>query len=171
MLIFVQKLEPGVINKIKYRHNTAAKPYSILCPYVTFTHISYNIKLAMKKERQYQQHYRERPCHCSLEMGGHCRGEFFQAWSFIGFTSPFLSRYASCNWRRVGLLSGSLSSGRPAPFGLFACLDFGPCPLFLFLSHSWVLSLYRVWNLRKIKSVTREVVGHEMKCPNLTHYK
>jgi hypothetical protein len=54
MLIFVQKLEPGVINKIKYRHNTAAKPYSILCPYVTFTHISYNIKLAMKKERQYQ---------------------------------------------------------------------------------------------------------------------
>jgi hypothetical protein len=54
MLIFVQKLEPGVINKIKYRHSTAAKPYSILCPYVTFTHISYNIKLAMKKEREYQ---------------------------------------------------------------------------------------------------------------------
>jgi hypothetical protein len=52
MLIFVKKLEPGVINKIKYKHNTAAKPYSILCPYVTFTHFSYNIKLAMKKEKR-----------------------------------------------------------------------------------------------------------------------
>jgi hypothetical protein len=32
MLIFVKKLEPGVINKIKYKHNTAAKPYSIFMP-------------------------------------------------------------------------------------------------------------------------------------------
>jgi hypothetical protein len=29
-------------------------------------------------------------------------------------------------------------------FGLFACLDFGHSPLFLFLSLSWVLSLYEV---------------------------
>jgi hypothetical protein len=28
--------------------------------------------------------------------------------------------------------------------GLFACLNFGPCPLFLFLSFSWVLSFYEV---------------------------
>jgi hypothetical protein len=32
-----------------------------------------------------------------------------------------------------------------ACFGLFACLDFGPCPLFLFLSLAWVLSFYDVW--------------------------
>jgi hypothetical protein len=30
-------------------------------------------------------------------------------------------------------------------FELFACLDFGPCPLFLFLSPYWVLSSYGVW--------------------------
>jgi hypothetical protein len=53
MLIFVKKLEPGVINKIKYKHNIAAKPYSILGPYVTFTHFPYNMKLALKKERVY----------------------------------------------------------------------------------------------------------------------
>jgi hypothetical protein len=33
----------------------------------------------------------------------------------------------------------------PAFVGLFACPDFGPCPLFHFLSLSWVLSFYRVW--------------------------
>jgi hypothetical protein len=32
-----------------------------------------------------------------------------------------------------------------ASFGLVACLDFGPCPLFLFLALSWVLSFYKVW--------------------------
>jgi hypothetical protein len=32
-----------------------------------------------------------------------------------------------------------------ASFGLFACLDFGPSPLFLFLSLSEVLSSYEVW--------------------------
>jgi hypothetical protein len=38
----------------------------------------------------------------------------------------------------MGLVEGSILSGAlyswPASFGLFACLDFGPCPLFLFLS-------------------------------------
>ncbi len=29
--------------------------------------------------------------------------------------------------------------------GSFACLDFGPCSLFLFLTCSWVLSFYKVW--------------------------
>jgi hypothetical protein len=30
-------------------------------------------------------------------------------------------------------------------FGLFACLDFGLSPLFIFLPLSWVLSFYKVW--------------------------
>jgi hypothetical protein len=37
-----------------------------------------------------------------------------------------------------------LSCGSPL-WGSFACLDFGPCSLFLFLSCSWVLSFYKVW--------------------------
>jgi hypothetical protein len=32
-----------------------------------------------------------------------------------------------------------------ASSGLFACLDFGPCRLFLFLSLFGVLSFYEVW--------------------------
>jgi hypothetical protein len=45
----------------------------------------------------------------------------------------------------VLVLSGSLTSLWPDSFGLFACLDFGPCPLFFFLSLAWVLSFYKVW--------------------------
>jgi hypothetical protein len=30
-------------------------------------------------------------------------------------------------------------------FELFACLDFGPSPLFIFLPLSWVLSFYKLW--------------------------
>jgi hypothetical protein len=45
----------------------------------------------------------------------------------------------------VLILSCSLTLVLPASFGLFACLDFGPCPLFLSLSLSWVLSFYEVW--------------------------
>jgi hypothetical protein len=45
----------------------------------------------------------------------------------------------------VLVLSDSLTSVWHASFGLFACLDFGPCPLFLFLSLAWVLSFYDVW--------------------------
>jgi hypothetical protein len=49
------------------------------------------------------------------------------------------------------ILSGSLSSLWPTLFGLFACLDFGPCPLFLFLSLSlgafFLLSLARFHQL------------------------
>ncbi len=44
----------------------------------------------------------------------------------------------------VSVLSGSITSMWPAPFGLFACLDFGPCPLFPFLFLSWVLSFYYI---------------------------
>jgi hypothetical protein len=42
-------------------------------------------------------------------------------------------------------ISGSTTSLSPASFGLFACLDFGPCTLFLFFSLSWVLSFHKVW--------------------------
>jgi hypothetical protein len=38
-----------------------------------------------------------------------------------------------------------LTSMWHASFGLFACLDFGPCCLFLFLTLSWVLSFLEVW--------------------------
>jgi hypothetical protein len=43
------------------------------------------------------------------------------------------------------VLSGSFTYFWPASFGLFACLDFGPGPLFLFLSISWVLYFYKGW--------------------------
>ncbi len=43
----------------------------------------------------------------------------------------------------------------PASFGLFACLDFGPCPLFLFLSLSWVLSFYEVWQVSSSLDLTQ----------------
>jgi hypothetical protein len=39
----------------------------------------------------------------------------------------------------------------PTSFGLFAYLDFGPYPLFFFLSLSWVLSFYEVWHDFTIK--------------------
>ncbi len=39
-------------------------------------------------------------------------------------------------------LSGLLSSLWLTSFGLFACLDFGTGPFFLFLFFSWVLSFY-----------------------------
>jgi hypothetical protein len=45
----------------------------------------------------------------------------------------------------VLIFSGALSSMWPASFGRFACINFGPCPLFLFLLLSWVLSCYGVW--------------------------
>jgi hypothetical protein len=45
----------------------------------------------------------------------------------------------------VSVLSGSLSSLRPTFVGVFACLDFGPCPLFHFLSLAQGLSFYEVW--------------------------
>jgi len=48
------------------------------------------------------------------------------------------------------VISGSLSSLWLASFGLS---DFGACPLFLFLSLSWVLSFYRVW---QVSSSSRE---------------
>jgi hypothetical protein len=44
----------------------------------------------------------------------------------------------------VLVLGDSLTSLWPASFGLFACLDVGSCPLFLFLLLSWVLSFYTV---------------------------
>jgi hypothetical protein len=44
------------------------------------------------------------------------------------------------------VLSCSLSSLWPAFVGLFACLNFDPCPLFPFLSLSWVLSFSKVWH-------------------------
>lgn len=53
----------------------------------------------------------------------------------------------------VSVLSRSLTSLWPASFGPFACLDFGPCSLFTFLSLSWVRSFYkfdRVFQLLKV---------------------
>jgi hypothetical protein len=45
----------------------------------------------------------------------------------------------------VLVFSGSLTSLWLASFGLLACLDFGPGPLFLLLSLSRVISFYEVW--------------------------
>jgi len=41
--------------------------------------------------------------------------------------------------------SGSLTYMWHTSFGPSACLHFGTCPLFLFLSLSWVLSFFEVW--------------------------
>jgi len=45
----------------------------------------------------------------------------------------------------VLILNCSLTPVLLASFGLFACLDFGPCPFFLSFSLSWVLFFYEVW--------------------------
>jgi hypothetical protein len=45
----------------------------------------------------------------------------------------------------VLVLSASLICVWHASLGLFACLYFGPSPLILFLSLSWVVSSYEVW--------------------------
>jgi hypothetical protein len=46
----------------------------------------------------------------------------------------------------VLVLSGSITSFWPASFGLFACLDFGPCPFVSFsLPFLDGLSFYKVW--------------------------
>jgi hypothetical protein len=64
--------------------------------------------------------------------------EFYQVYL------PFLQLICFKPLVEVSVLSGSHTSLCPASFGLFACLDFGACPLFLFLSLSWVLSFYKV---------------------------
>jgi hypothetical protein len=55
---------------------------------------------------------------------------------------PFFQLICFKQLVKVSVLSGSLTSLWPASFGLHACLDFGPCPKFLFLSLAWVLSFY-----------------------------
>jgi hypothetical protein len=55
---------------------------------------------------------------------------------------PFFQLICLKQLLKVSVLSGSLTSLWPASFGLYACLDFGPCPKFLFLSLAWVLSFY-----------------------------
>jgi len=57
---------------------------------------------------------------------------------------PFFQLICFKQLVKVSVLSGSLASLWPASFGLHACLDFGPCPKFLFLSLAWVLSFYKV---------------------------
>jgi hypothetical protein len=54
---------------------------------------------------------------------------------------PFFQLICFKQLVKVSVLSGSLTSLWPASFGLYACLDFGPCAKFLFLSLAWVLSL------------------------------
>jgi hypothetical protein len=54
-----------------------------------------------------------------------------------------ISWYALCDWR-TWLLVVHFPLGDLPFLGLFA-LDFGACPLFLFLSLSWVLSFHTVW--------------------------
>ncbi len=46
----------------------------------------------------------------------------------------FTSKEKQPNLVEGSVLSGSLNSLWPASFGLFACLDFGPCPLCFFFT-------------------------------------
>ncbi len=57
---------------------------------------------------------------------------------------PFFHLICFKQLLKVSVLSGSLTSLWPASFGLYACLDFGPCAKFLFLFLAWVLSFYFV---------------------------
>jgi hypothetical protein len=57
---------------------------------------------------------------------------------------PFLLLICFKRLMEILTLNGFLTSLWLAFFGLFACLDFGPCPLFLFLSISWVLYFHKV---------------------------
>jgi len=55
---------------------------------------------------------------------------------------PFFQLLCFKQLVKVSVLSGSLTSLWPTSFVLYACLDFGPCAKFLFLSLAWVLSFY-----------------------------
>jgi hypothetical protein len=65
--------------------------------------------------------------------------EFY--WAYL----PILWLICFMQLLEVSILSGSCTFGWHASFGLFACLDFGLCCLFLFLSLSWVLSFIEIW--------------------------
>ncbi len=55
---------------------------------------------------------------------------------------PFFQLLCFKQLVKVSVFSGSLTSLWPTSFVLYACLDFGPCAKFLFLSLAWVLSFY-----------------------------
>jgi hypothetical protein len=55
---------------------------------------------------------------------------------------PFLQLICFKQLVKFSVLSGSLTSLWLASFGLYACMDLGPCPFFIFLSLAWMLSLY-----------------------------
>jgi hypothetical protein len=57
---------------------------------------------------------------------------------------PFFQLICFKKLVNVSVLSDSLTSLWPTSFGLYASLDFGACPKFLFLSLAWVLSFYKV---------------------------
>jgi len=69
----------------------------------------------------------------------------FMCLNEIVIVSAFFSWFASCNWWRVWFLVPPFPPCGPPLLGCFDCLDFCPCPLFPFLSLSWVLSFYKVW--------------------------
>jgi len=58
---------------------------------------------------------------------------------FYGVYLPYL--WLICDWCRVPFLVVAF----PPCGHLFWAVDLGPCPLFLFLSLSWALSFYKVW--------------------------
>jgi hypothetical protein len=61
------------------------------------------------------------------------KGEFFQAWSYMGgFTCPFFSWYASCDWRRVWFLVFPFPLYGPYFLGCLFAWTFGLCPLVSF---------------------------------------
>jgi hypothetical protein len=72
----------------------------------------------------------------------------------------------------VLILSCSLTPVLPAFFGLFACLDFDPCPLFLSLSLSWVLFFYEVWQgfITLCKSQAYSLCFLQLVLPNVEYH-
>ncbi len=91
-------------------------------------------------------HFTESTGRLHLGMGCYCRGRFFQARSFMGFTSPLFSQFASCDWWRVRFLLVPFSPCGPLLLGcLLAAWTSVLAPCFLFLPLSWVLSFYKVW--------------------------
>ncbi len=87
-------------------------------------------------------HFTESTGRLHLGMGCYCRGRFFQARSFMGFTSPLFSQFASCDWWRVRFLLVPFSPCGPLLLGcLLAAWTSVLAPCFLFLPLGCFLSI------------------------------
>jgi hypothetical protein len=91
------------------------------------------------------------------------QGKVFLGLEFYRVYFPFFLLIFFKQLLEVSILNGFLTSLWFTFFGLFACLDFGPCPLFIFLSLSWVLFFIK---FGKVSSTPFSLHLIWMKCKN-----